>query len=91
MSGFRTRLAFTLALTLTPLPAPATPTQPTPADLVLSGGKIYTVDSGHSLVEALAVKDGKIVFAGSTAEARKWIGPNTHTEPASAGAWYCPD
>jgi len=80
MFGIRTGLACTLALTLTPLPALAAATPPSPADLVLSGGKIYTVDSRHSLVEALAVKGGKIVFAGSTAEARKWIGPNTHTE-----------
>jgi predicted amidohydrolase YtcJ len=82
MFGFHTGpVAFTLTLALSALPASAASTQPTPADLVLSGGKIYTVDSGHSLVEALAVKDGKIVFAGSTAQAQKWIGPNTHTEP----------
>ena len=80
MFGFRTGLACTLALTLTALPALAAATQPSPADLVLTGGKIFTVDSGHSVVEALAVKDGKIVFAGSSAEARKWVGPNTHTE-----------
>ena len=86
MSGFRANprlLALTAALALTAISsnANATPTQPTPADLILSGGKIYTVDSTHSIAQALAVKDGKIVFVGSTADAQKWIGPNTRTEP----------
>lgn len=52
-----------------------------PADVVLSGGKIYTVDATHSLATALAVKDGKIVFVGTDADAQKWIGPGTRTEP----------
>ena len=73
--------AVALPLTTLPTTATATPTQPTPADLVLTGGKIYTVDSAHSITSALAVKDGKVVFVGSAADARKWIGPNTRTEP----------
>lgn len=86
MSGFRARprlIAFTAALALSALSTNthAAPTQPTPADLVLSGGKIYTVDPAHSVAQALAVKDGKIVFVGSTADARQWIGTNTRTEP----------
>jgi predicted amidohydrolase YtcJ len=52
-----------------------------PADLVLTGGKIYTVDPGQSVANALAVKDGKVVFVGSAADARRWIGPKTKTEP----------
>jgi predicted amidohydrolase YtcJ len=52
-----------------------------PADLVLTGGKIYTVDSSHSVATALAVKGGKVVFVGSTADAQRWIGPGTKTEP----------
>ena len=51
-----------------------------PADLVLSGGKIYTANAARSLAEAIAVKDGKIVFVGSNAEARSWIGAHTRTE-----------
>ncbi len=54
---------------------------PTPADLVLTGGKIYTVDNLHSTVEALAVRDQKIVFVGSAADAKRWIGPHTTVEP----------
>lgn len=51
-----------------------------PADLVLTGGKIYTVDGAHLVAEAIAVKAGKIVFVGATAEARRWIGAGTRTE-----------
>jgi predicted amidohydrolase YtcJ len=46
----------------------------------MSGGKIYTVDPTRSVAAALAVKDGRIVFVGSAADARKWIGPGTKTE-----------
>ena len=86
MFGFRARpelagpLACAVVLTLTAFPAIAAPTPPAPADLVVSGGKIYTVDSAHSVAAAFAVKDGKIVFVGSTADAQKWIGPGTKTE-----------
>jgi len=51
------------------------------ADLVVTGGKIYTVDAAHSIVEAMAVRDGKIVFAGSAAAAKRLIGPQTKIEP----------
>jgi len=53
-----------------------------PADFVLTGGKIYTQDGFHQTVEALAVRDGKIVFTGSDAEAAKYIGPKTIVESA---------
>ena len=86
MSRFRASpraIASTAAFALSALSANthAAPTQPTPADLVLSGGKIYTVDPAHSVAQALAVKDGEIVFVGSTADAQQWIGTNTRTEP----------
>jgi predicted amidohydrolase YtcJ len=51
-----------------------------PADLVVTGGNIYTVDPAHSTATALAVKDGKLVFVGSDANAKRWIGPKTKTE-----------
>ncbi len=37
-----------------------------PADLIVYGAKIYTVDAAFSTAEALAVIDGKIVAAGTT-------------------------
>jgi predicted amidohydrolase YtcJ len=50
------------------------------ADLVVDGGKIYTVDQPHSVVEALAIRDGKIVFTGSSTDSKQWIGPSTKVE-----------
>ena len=35
------------------------------ADLVLRGGKVATVDSEFSIHQAVAVKDGRMVFVGS--------------------------
>jgi len=37
-------------------------------DLILSKGKIYTVDSEFSIAEAIAIKDNRIVAVGSTSE-----------------------
>jgi predicted amidohydrolase YtcJ len=53
-----------------------------PADFVLTNGKIYTEDASRSTVEALAVRDGKIVFAGGDAEAAGFIGAKTTVEDA---------
>ena len=47
------------------------------ADLVLHGGKILTVDRGFSIVQALAVRDGRIVATGSDAQVLQLVGPNT--------------
>ncbi len=47
------------------------------ADLILSGGKIYTVDEKRPTVEAVAVKDGRILFAGDEQEARMFMGDHT--------------
>ena len=48
-----------------------------PPDLVLLGGKIVTVDAESSVREALAIRDGKILSLGSTAEMRRLAGPET--------------
>lgn len=47
-----------------------------PADLVIRGGKIYTVSS-DSIVEAVAVKGTRIVFTGDDALAKAYIGEKT--------------
>jgi predicted amidohydrolase YtcJ len=48
-----------------------------PADLIVTGGKIYTVDDSHPFVGALAVRDGRVQFIGSPAEAMLLRGPVT--------------
>jgi predicted amidohydrolase YtcJ len=47
------------------------------ADIILLNGKIVTVDEKESVVEALAVKFGKIVAVGSNEETKKSIGDGT--------------
>ena len=41
-----------------------------PADLVATEGRIYTVDRARSIAESLAVRDEKIVFVGSRIDAQ---------------------
>ena len=47
------------------------------ADLIISGGKIYTVNEQQPVVEAVAVKDGKILFVGGEEESQKYKGEKT--------------
>lgn len=49
----------------------------TPADMIISGGTIYTVNESNPTVEAVAVADGKIVFAGTAVEVEKYKGEQT--------------
>ena len=50
---------------------------PAPADLVLYNATVHTVNDRQPRAEAVAAAGGKIVFVGSTAEARRYIGPKT--------------
>lgn len=61
---------FILALTLSVL-ALSSCTQHPEADLIVYNGKIYTVDSGFTTVEAMAIKDGKIVATGTLDSIRR--------------------
>ena len=47
------------------------------ADLVLTNGRIYTVDNARPIVSALAVRGGRVVFVGSDAEAKALAIPST--------------
>ena len=49
------------------------------ADLVLIGGRIHTFDTARSRAEAVAVRDGRIVAVGSTADIQRLAGPDTRT------------
>jgi predicted amidohydrolase YtcJ len=48
-----------------------------PADLVLRGGAVYTVDAARSWAEAVAVRGERIVYVGSDDGASAYIGPRT--------------
>jgi predicted amidohydrolase YtcJ len=54
-------------------PARAAP----PADLVLLGGKIWTVDRARPEAQALAARAGRVVAVGSDAEVKALVGPKT--------------
>lgn len=47
------------------------------ADLVLIDGKIFTADEADSFVEAVAVKDERIISLGSNEDIQKLVGPST--------------
>ena len=47
------------------------------ADTILVNGKILTVDAQSSIREAVAIRDGRIVSLGSSAEMRKLGGPQS--------------
>ena len=47
------------------------------ATLLIFGGNIYTVDDTRPMVEAVAVKDNTILFAGSLAEAEQYKNDQT--------------
>jgi predicted amidohydrolase YtcJ len=47
------------------------------ADLLLINGKIVTVDPEFSILEAVAVRDGKIIKRGTTSEMKLWKGSRT--------------
>ena len=53
------------------------PVAETPADMVFTNGFIYTLDSRHSVAEAIAVRGETIVFVGSNSAVRSFIGPKT--------------
>ncbi|SRR5579863_7310520 len=50
---------------------------PLPADLIVTGARIYTVDPAHPMAEALAVRGSRLVFVGSASEAQVLRGPST--------------
>ena len=67
-------LSFLFALILLASCSKATNEQ---ATLLIYGGPIYTVDSTQTTVEAVAVKDSIILFAGSMEEAEKYATAET--------------
>ncbi|MFL5675314.1 MAG: amidohydrolase [Chloroflexota bacterium] len=50
---------------------------PRPADLVLRGGRIETMDAAGRRASGAAVRDGRIVAVGRDESVTPWIGPRT--------------
>jgi predicted amidohydrolase YtcJ len=55
-------------------------------DTVISRGKILTVDAGFSVVEALAIDDGRIVARGTSEEMARLAGPQTRVIDVAGAA-----
>lgn len=72
----RTFLRLLIAILAASTPAIAAPPRPV-ADLVLKNGSVATMDASRSWAQAVAVRNGRIVFVGTDLEAAKWIGPRT--------------
>ena len=70
-------LAASLALITTGASPQSGRTAGAPADLVLRNGAIYTVDAARSWAEAVAVRDGRIVYVGRNAGLGVLVGPKT--------------
>lgn len=47
------------------------------ADAVYRNGKVYTVDARDSIQQAIAIKSGRLAFAGSDSGVGRFIGPTT--------------
>jgi predicted amidohydrolase YtcJ len=72
--------ALLTALAAALVAAPALPAEqpPGPVDLIVHNGKIVTLDAKSTVAEAVAVRGGRIVAVGSTADVlAKWKAPTT--------------
>jgi predicted amidohydrolase YtcJ len=74
-----------LLIAVLPLCA-ASPALAAPADLVITGGPIYTGVVAHPKAEAVAVKDGRIAYVGAKSGAE--IGPKTRVVDLKGAALF---
>src|SRR4051812_35870077 len=58
------------------------------ADLVLTNGRIYTVDNARPIVTSMAVGCGRVLFIGSDAEAKALVRPSTRVVDLHGAAVY---
>jgi predicted amidohydrolase YtcJ len=72
-------LATALALVAAPLAPVSAQSASTHADVVVLNGRIYTADAARPIVQAMAIRDGRVVFTGDAAGARALVGANTRT------------
>jgi predicted amidohydrolase YtcJ len=50
-----------------------------PADLLLTGGRVWTAEAERPWAEAIAIRDGRILYVGDAAGAARLRGPKTQT------------
>ena len=66
-----------LSMAQRPATAAVAPAKTPPADLIVINARVYTADDARPMVEAFAVRGGRIVFVGSRREADALKGPAT--------------
>ncbi|MFN0097529.1 MAG: amidohydrolase [Gemmatimonadaceae bacterium] len=83
MPRLRSALSRTAAIaalsSMSSLAASPAVAQQQPADLVVLNGRIYTSDGARPVVDAMAIRGGRVVFVGDRAGARALIGSGTQT------------
>lgn len=55
------------------------------ADRIFQNGSVYTVDESRSWAEAVAIKDGRIIYVGDVAGASAYEGPGTEATDLEGG------
>jgi predicted amidohydrolase YtcJ len=82
----RPALAWVLLLA-TAASAAATPAAPAgPADTVYRNGRIYTANAGDEIVEAVAIRAGRIIYTGGDVGVDRFTGPKTRTVDLKGGS-----
>ena len=56
-----------------------------PADRVYRNGTVFTADAQNSIVQAVAIRDGRIVYVGSNEGVVRFIGPSTKVTDLKSG------
>ncbi|SNT40692.1 hypothetical protein SAMN05216374_3807 [Tardiphaga sp. OK246] len=75
--GAKCLIAGAVAIGASVLPAVAQQSDPNAPQVVLTGGKILTLDGQSTIAQALAIRDGKILAVGSEAAIKPLAGPQT--------------
>ncbi|MGA9160948.1 MAG: amidohydrolase [Actinomycetota bacterium] len=57
-----------------------------PADIVIRGGRVYTVDDAQPWGEAVAIRGDRISWVGDEVEAEEHIGPDTQVIEGNGGS-----
>lgn len=74
----RSALIFVPALLAVGVLNPVPAQEPARADLILHGGRVWTVDPAYPVAEAVAIRRNRIVRVGTSVEVLALRGPDTH-------------
>lgn len=70
------RLALSACIAILTLAAATARAEPA-ADTIFTNGNVYTIDAHDSVAQAVAVREGRIVYVGASAGAYRYAGPAT--------------